>query len=224
MSTDRPHLIRLDNQEIIPIDRKIVLGRHPGCDYVISINDSNIGISGRHATVDAQDDIAWLEDLGSTNGTWVTGERIAKRTQLIPGDRFQLDRLEFEFRAAVKKAPPPPLRTSTTVAIGIEDLALPSPAPMQPPKSQPVKLTPPRAPAVVVPPTVEVKVAGAEAINQLGSGPVPCTSLLPEGAAAARAARMAAAEKKSALPWPLLLGGGAVALALSGVVIYLLLR
>ncbi len=148
MSTDKPHLIRIDNQDIRVLDRKVVLGRHPGCDYVISLNDRNIGISGRHAAVEAQGDVAWLEDLGSTNGTWVLGERIAKRTQLAPGDRFQLDRLEFEFRAAVKPAPPPPLRTTTTISIGIEELALPAPAPMQPPpKSQPKAAPPPPPPS-----------------------------------------------------------------------------
>jgi pSer/pThr/pTyr-binding forkhead associated (FHA) protein len=147
MSTDKPHLIRLDNQEIRVIDRKLILGRHPGCSYVISQNDQNIGISGRHASVDVTGDIAWIEDLGSTNGTYVRGKRITARTQLASGERFELDRLQFEFRAAVVKAPPPMRSSVTTAAIGIEEPALPAPAPLQPPP-RPVKTAPPPAPRV----------------------------------------------------------------------------
>jgi hypothetical protein len=102
MTSTKPHMVRLDTQEIIPVDRKLTLGRHPRCDYVVTINNENAGISGRHASVEVEGDYAWIEDLGSTNGTWVRGARIERRTPLLPGERFLLDSLEFEFRAAVQ--------------------------------------------------------------------------------------------------------------------------
>jgi ABC transport system ATP-binding/permease protein len=104
MNTGKPHMVRLDTQEIFPIDRKLTVGRHPDCDYVVTVNDDSAGISGRHASIEVDGEYAWIEDLGSTNGTWVRGARIAQRTPLLPGERFLLDRLEFEFRAAVQAA------------------------------------------------------------------------------------------------------------------------
>jgi hypothetical protein len=100
--TTRPHVVRLDTQEIIPIQRKMVLGRHPACDYVVTTTNSSVGISGRHASIEVEGEYAWVEDLGSTNGTWVRGARIARRTPLLPGERFLLDSLEMEYRAAVQ--------------------------------------------------------------------------------------------------------------------------
>jgi predicted component of type VI protein secretion system len=100
MNTGKPHMVRLDTQEIVPIDRKLTVGRHPDCDYVVTVNDDSAGISGRHASIEVDGDYAWIEDLGSTNGTWVRGARITQRTPLLAGERFLLDRLEFEFRAA----------------------------------------------------------------------------------------------------------------------------
>ncbi len=70
-----------------------------------------------------------------------------------------------------------------------------------------------------------------ESGNQLGFGPVLCTFLLPAGGMTPSAAPKPAAAVKSksagkqvALPLPLLLGGALLALALLGVMIYLLLR
>jgi pSer/pThr/pTyr-binding forkhead associated (FHA) protein len=102
MSSAKPHMVRLDTQEIIPVDRKLTLGRHPRCDYVITINTESAGISGRHASIEVEGEYAWIEDLGSTNGTWVRGARIDKRTPLLPGERFLLDSVEFEFRAGAQ--------------------------------------------------------------------------------------------------------------------------
>jgi ABC transport system ATP-binding/permease protein len=102
MTSSKPHMVRLDTQEIIPVDRKLTLGRHPRCDYVVTINNESAGISGRHASIEIDGDYAWIEDLGSTNGTWVRGARIERRTPLLPGERFLLDSLEFEFRAALQ--------------------------------------------------------------------------------------------------------------------------
>jgi predicted component of type VI protein secretion system len=65
----------LENQEML-------LGRDLAND--ISISDPEI--SRRHARFIMQEDAVLLEDLGSTNGTFLNGQRIASPQQLRPGD------------------------------------------------------------------------------------------------------------------------------------------
>ena len=43
-------------------------------------------VSRKHARIAMQGDQIWIEDLGSTNGTFVNGEKI-KRARLKEGDR-----------------------------------------------------------------------------------------------------------------------------------------
>lgn len=54
--------------------------------------------SRRHAVVGVSSDTAWVEDVGSTNGTFVNNSRITARTTLASGDRVRFDLDEFEFR------------------------------------------------------------------------------------------------------------------------------
>jgi FHA domain len=42
--------------------------------------------SAQHARVEARRDSVWVHDLGSTNGTYVNGERIVGAYRLAPGD------------------------------------------------------------------------------------------------------------------------------------------
>jgi len=52
----------------------MVFGRHPECDKVLS----NPSVSARHARLTRQGDGFLLEDLGSSNGTYVNGQRLEK--------------------------------------------------------------------------------------------------------------------------------------------------
>src|SRR3954469_17835218 len=53
--------------------RHWVIGRAPDCDIVMSQND----VSGRHCRL-SRDGTSWMiEDLGSSNGTFVNGRRLA---------------------------------------------------------------------------------------------------------------------------------------------------
>ena len=42
--------------------------------------------SARHVRVEARRDGVWVQDLGSTNGTYVNGSRVAGAQRLAPGD------------------------------------------------------------------------------------------------------------------------------------------
>jgi pSer/pThr/pTyr-binding forkhead associated (FHA) protein len=53
--------------------------------------------SSHHARVEAQRDGIWILDLGSTNGTWVNGERMDGRRKLREGDRVKIGQTELRF-------------------------------------------------------------------------------------------------------------------------------
>lgn len=74
---------------------QVVIGRHTDSDFVIDDRT----VSRRHAAI-RREGPAWiLEDLGSTNGTRVNGERVARRVAIKPGD-------EIGFGAAVARFDP----------------------------------------------------------------------------------------------------------------------
>jgi hypothetical protein len=64
---------------------ELVIGRHPTCDVVLL----DPAISRRHARLRFCDGNWVLQDLDSTNGTWVNEVRVG-RCQLRPGDHLEL--------------------------------------------------------------------------------------------------------------------------------------
>lgn len=79
---------------------ELLLGRHPECDVLI--DDS--AVSGKHARLCAKPNPDFpqyreyfLEDLGSTNGTFVNDQRLAKRLKLHDGDKIRLAWNQFKF-------------------------------------------------------------------------------------------------------------------------------
>jgi hypothetical protein len=48
--------------------------------------DGDTTVSSRHATLDSRADGLWVEDAGSTNGTFVNGAPVTTRRLLQPGD------------------------------------------------------------------------------------------------------------------------------------------
>ena len=73
------------------------LGAAPENDVVLSDNL----VSGRHARLRWDGAGWWLEDLGSTNGTFADGERLIPLTprKIAPGARLQLGDMLFELQA-----------------------------------------------------------------------------------------------------------------------------
>ncbi len=61
------------------------LGADPRCACVIAVE----GVSRRHARIHVRQGAAEIEDLGSKNGTWVSG-RAVQRAPLLPGDELAL--------------------------------------------------------------------------------------------------------------------------------------
>jgi pSer/pThr/pTyr-binding forkhead associated (FHA) protein len=53
--------------------------------------------STHHARVESQRDGVWILDLGSTNGTWVNGERMDGRHRLHEGDVVRIGQTELRY-------------------------------------------------------------------------------------------------------------------------------
>ena len=65
-----------------------VLGRDDSADIVIA--DTSGQLSRRHARIGLRDGAVTLEDLKSTNGTFLNDERLTDPRQLHRGDRIRI--------------------------------------------------------------------------------------------------------------------------------------
>ncbi|MDP4500979.1 FHA domain-containing protein [Nonomuraea turcica] len=64
------------------------------------------GVSRRHASLDRTGDQVVINDLGSTNGTWVNGHKIVSGQVLRDGDRLRIGYAELRFVQGAAAAPP----------------------------------------------------------------------------------------------------------------------
>lgn len=53
--------------------------------------------SGRHARFEPRRDGIWIEDIGSTNGTFVNGIRLTRERKLTPGDVIRVGETDLRF-------------------------------------------------------------------------------------------------------------------------------
>ncbi len=70
----------------VRMNREIIIGRSSDLDMVL-VEDM---VSRRHAKITSTDVEVFIQDVGSTNGTFVNGEKIAGRAKLSEGDRILL--------------------------------------------------------------------------------------------------------------------------------------
>jgi hypothetical protein len=55
--------------------------------------------STRHARFEARRDGVWVEDLGSTNGTYVNGVKLSRSRRLAPGDIIRVGETDLRYDA-----------------------------------------------------------------------------------------------------------------------------
>jgi hypothetical protein len=87
-------------QEVELGDGRLTIGRHPASDIVFA----HQAVSGRHAAIDNGPGETMLEDLGSSNGTFVNGVRV-ERVRLADRDRVTVAPFQLEYQAGAPAAP-----------------------------------------------------------------------------------------------------------------------
>ncbi len=108
-----PKIIVKFNEAVIrevPLDREqFTIGRKPDNDVVID----NPAVSGHHAKLSRVQAVYFLEDLGSTNGTFVNEKKIDKR-QLKDGDRVTIGKHVLLYEDEAKGLALPPAQAADT--------------------------------------------------------------------------------------------------------------
>jgi ABC transport system ATP-binding/permease protein len=161
MNAQYPHLLVIKEGpsagKTYPLEGiEIFIGREPTCTLQID----SPGVSRRHARLLFQNNQYLLEDLGSSNGTFVNGERISKPWLLKNGDIVSLGKMiQLEYQVAL----PPvsatmieselPLVGGTIIEAAPEQPFVPTqppPAPRVAIHPAPVSIPPPQAPQMTM--------------------------------------------------------------------------
>src|SRR6188472_2332043 len=113
---------------------RFLVGRGSDCDLTLADTEA----SRRHALLRPQaDGSVVLEDLGSTNGTYVNGQRISGPVTLRGGERVRIGETELNFRNGAvapqtQPSPPPPAAAApgaaAAAAAGRQASAPPTPS------------------------------------------------------------------------------------------------
>jgi len=85
----------LDEQSEYVLDSTgITIGR--GSQNTVALDDDDFA-SASHARVEPRQDGVWLEDAGSTNGTYLNGVKLSRPRKLTPGDLVRVGETDFRF-------------------------------------------------------------------------------------------------------------------------------
>jgi pSer/pThr/pTyr-binding forkhead associated (FHA) protein len=78
----------------VPLKDSLTVGRAATCDLVVA----DTYVSNVHARIFSRDGSWWLEDLGSTNGTYLNRSRVSAPTAIGPGDQVRMGKATLELR------------------------------------------------------------------------------------------------------------------------------
>ncbi|MEA3350593.1 MAG: FHA domain-containing protein [Chloroflexota bacterium] len=115
--------------------QEMIVGREPSADISIDVAE----ISRQHTRLRLEANGYMIEDLGSTNGTFVNGRRLSGPHLLRPGERIQLGEavtLAYQVAHDPDATLVSPVRQSASVPQG-RPAAPPAPAPLPRPPAQP---------------------------------------------------------------------------------------
>ena len=153
----------------IPLTKeRMTLGRKPHNDIQID----NLAISGEHAVVITILNDSFLEDLGSTNGTFVNGQSVKKHF-LQNGDTIELGKYRLKYVAEVPQQ---------TTNADFEKTMILRPGAAQKPPAEPVAPPPVAAPAPAAPTTPVSHTTTSPGMAPAPATPPPAAAALPLGA------------------------------------------
>ena len=85
----------LDEREEFVLDSQtLTIGR--AAQNTIPLDDDEFA-SASHARIEPRQDGVWLEDAGSTNGTYLNGIKLTRPRKLTPGDLVRVGETDFRF-------------------------------------------------------------------------------------------------------------------------------
>jgi FHA domain len=85
----------LDQGDTFTLDsHPLTMGRGANNDVPIPTDEY---ASGRHARFEPRRDGVWIEDIGSTNGTFVNGIRVTRERKLVAGDVVRIGETDLRF-------------------------------------------------------------------------------------------------------------------------------
>lgn len=94
-----------DDRPLALANGENIVGRESDADIWLEA----VTVSRRHARIVVSGSEVVIEDLGSTNGTFVGGERLTSPRRLVDGERIELGTLSVTFRMSRVDGPTQPL-------------------------------------------------------------------------------------------------------------------
>ena len=83
-----------EDDELVLDSAALLLGRGSGNDVNLARDEY---ASSNHARVEPRRDGVWVEDVGSTNGTYLNGIRLTNAKRLTPGDILRVGETELRY-------------------------------------------------------------------------------------------------------------------------------
>jgi hypothetical protein len=85
-----------EDDELLLDSAALLVGRGSGNDVNLARDEY---ASSNHARVEPRRDGVWVEDVGSTNGTYLNGIRLTNAKRLTPGDILRVGETELRYEA-----------------------------------------------------------------------------------------------------------------------------
>ena len=85
-----------EDDELLLDSAALLVGRGSGNDVNLARDEY---ASSNHARVEPRRDGVWVEDVGSTNGTYLNGIRLTHAKRLAPGDILRVGETEMRYEA-----------------------------------------------------------------------------------------------------------------------------
>jgi pSer/pThr/pTyr-binding forkhead associated (FHA) protein len=119
-------IIKFNNDVVDHVDLRqgdMKIGRKPGCEIQID----NLSVSGEHANIFTVGEDSFIQDLGSTNGTFINNKKISKH-HLKNGDTVVIGKHSLIYLTESTRASRAPDEFAKTVIISPSRTVEPKPA------------------------------------------------------------------------------------------------